>query len=247
MAVSIAHSDGSTVSGNICTANYFYGIEIPDSANVTVTGNTIDGTSIAGAYGIMLDGVGKSSHNTSISGNTIIRCPTGISVQSGEGTSITGNTIFNGRIGINVVMPNVTITGNVIDCNNIASPVGVFATSGDLVVVGNRFRRMTGGLAMELYVPSGTVDRVLFVDNICDQLMSKTGAGTLGPFVTFAFRRVDVIVDVNSNVRQMVGDNTPEGAATAGVGSTFVRRNGGAATTFYVKESGTGNTGWVAK
>ena len=34
---------------------------------------------------------------------------------------------------------------------------------------------------------------------------------------------------------------------TARVGSTFSRTDGGAGTSFYVKESGTGNTGWVPK
>lgn len=43
------------------------------------------------------------------------------------------------------------------------------------------------------------------------------------------------------------GAGSPEGAVTANVGSLFLRNNGGAGTTFYVKESGTGNTGWVAK
>lgn len=43
------------------------------------------------------------------------------------------------------------------------------------------------------------------------------------------------------------GAGTPEGKITAGVGATYLRSDGGAATTFYVKESGTGNTGWVAK
>lgn len=41
--------------------------------------------------------------------------------------------------------------------------------------------------------------------------------------------------------------NSPEGAVTASVGSLYTRTNGGANTTLYVKESGTGNTGWVAK
>ena len=44
-----------------------------------------------------------------------------------------------------------------------------------------------------------------------------------------------------------VGSGTPEAAVTAVIGSTFHRTDGGAATSFYVKESGTGNTGWVAK
>lgn len=43
------------------------------------------------------------------------------------------------------------------------------------------------------------------------------------------------------------GSGTPEAAVTAGIGSTFHRSDGGAITSFYVKESGTGNTGWVAK
>lgn len=43
------------------------------------------------------------------------------------------------------------------------------------------------------------------------------------------------------------GTGTPEGAVTAPVGSLFTRTDGGAGTTFYVKESGSGNTGWVAK
>lgn len=43
------------------------------------------------------------------------------------------------------------------------------------------------------------------------------------------------------------GTGSPEGVVTAVVGSTFRRTDGGAGTSFYVKESGTGNTGWVAK
>jgi hypothetical protein len=43
------------------------------------------------------------------------------------------------------------------------------------------------------------------------------------------------------------GAGSPEGAVTAPVGSTYRRTDGGAATSFYVKESGSGNTGWVGK
>jgi hypothetical protein len=45
----------------------------------------------------------------------------------------------------------------------------------------------------------------------------------------------------------LVGTGSPEGAVTASVGSTFSRTDGGAGTSFYVKESGSGNTGWIAK
>ena len=44
------------------------------------------------------------------------------------------------------------------------------------------------------------------------------------------------------------GAGDPNGVVSAGVGSTYRRLDGGAGTTFYVKESGgSGSTGWVAK
>ena len=46
---------------------------------------------------------------------------------------------------------------------------------------------------------------------------------------------------------QRFGSGTPEAAVTAPVGAVYHRTDGGAGTSFYVKESGTGNTGWVAK
>lgn len=43
------------------------------------------------------------------------------------------------------------------------------------------------------------------------------------------------------------GTGSPESVKTAPVGSLYTRTDGGASTTLYVKESGSGNTGWVAK
>ena len=43
------------------------------------------------------------------------------------------------------------------------------------------------------------------------------------------------------------GAGSPEGVITAAVGSMYTRTDGGAGTSLYVKESGSGNTGWVAK
>jgi hypothetical protein len=43
------------------------------------------------------------------------------------------------------------------------------------------------------------------------------------------------------------GEGSPEGVLAAGIGSLALRSDGGAGTSFYVKESGTGNTGWVSK
>lgn len=43
------------------------------------------------------------------------------------------------------------------------------------------------------------------------------------------------------------GNGSPEGVLTRPVGSLYLRKDGGTNTTLYVKQSGTGNTGWVAK
>ena len=43
------------------------------------------------------------------------------------------------------------------------------------------------------------------------------------------------------------GTGTPEGAVVAPVGCIYLRLDGGAVTTLYVKTSGVGNTGWTAK
>jgi hypothetical protein len=47
------------------------------------------------------------------------------------------------------------------------------------------------------------------------------------------------------NVQSGTGD--PEGVVTANVGALFLRSDGGASTTLWVKESGSGSTGWVGK
>lgn len=58
--------------------------------------------------------------------------------------------------------------------------------------------------------------------------------------------RQDVLVrQLQAALRRGEGD--PEGSVVAPVGTLFLRTDGGAATTLYVKESGANATGWVAK
>lgn len=51
-------------------------------------------------------------------------------------------------------------------------------------------------------------------------------------------------INLNGDVTWSSGAGSPEGAVTANRGSLYSRTDGGAGTTLYVKESGTGNTGW---
>jgi hypothetical protein len=54
-------------------------------------------------------------------------------------------------------------------------------------------------------------------------------------------------VTVGTGARIFAGTSTPEAAVTAPIGSLFLRTDGGAVTTLYIKESGVAATGWVAK
>jgi hypothetical protein len=51
----------------------------------------------------------------------------------------------------------------------------------------------------------------------------------------------------NTTAQILSGNGSPQGVVVAPVGSMYLRRDGGANTTLYVKESGTGSTGWAPK
>lgn len=68
---------------------------------------------------------------------------------------------------------------------------------------------------------------------------SSTGTSTNGIADATSFRQGA------SGPTWTSGSGTPEGVVTAPVGSTYSRTNGGANTALYIKETGSGNTGWV--
>jgi len=84
---------------------------------------------------------------------------------------------------------------------------------------------------MELYKISPT-------EVLCKQLVNPYSLNTSTGITTFYSK---------SNVLWTSGSGSPEGVVTAGVGSLYSNTTGGAGTTLYVKQSGSGNTGWVAK
>lgn len=54
-------------------------------------------------------------------------------------------------------------------------------------------------------------------------------------------------INLPGDVTWTTGAGSPNGVVTAPPGSLYSNTSGGASTTLYVKESGAGNTGWVAK
>lgn len=79
---------------------------------------------------------------------------------------------------------------------------------------------------------------------------TSTGNRIVGNVTTMygAYPDVPILIGGSDGPGAIYSCNgTPESAITANIGSAAFRRDGGANTTLYVKESGSGNTGWVAK
>tara|TARA_R110002126_G_C10467511_1_gene500787 strand:- start:263 stop:907 length:645 start_codon:yes stop_codon:yes gene_type:complete len=95
--------------------------------------------------------------------------------------------------------------------------------------------------------PSGTADNIANLSQVMTILQADNNIkANVGNF-TFGTAGKGIVFEGDGSVIWRTGANSPEGVVTAPVGSLFTRTNGGANTTLYVKESGAGNTGWVAK
>lgn len=91
-----------------------------------------------------------------------------------------------------------------------------------------RLKQLTAGATGALLDAVDSTDTARFS-------VSATGAATATRFC------------YSATVCDYAGSGTPAGAIAAAIGSTYRRTDGGTGTTFYVKESGTDASGWVAK
>lgn len=118
--------------------------------------------------------------------------------------------------------------------NNVTNKAGLFTASGGQVNIalettdGNSYLAATSGNVSIGVASAGTQSAKLHVSG---DVLATSGfrcGSSSGPTITS-------------------GTGSPESAVTAPVGSLFLRTDGGAGTSLYVKESGAGNTGWVGK
>lgn len=164
--------------------------------------------------------VSGSSRNINVEGNTAMN-------MAGRFFHMTGATDA-------ALRENISITNNVlIDCSAavfIAADSGAsktFKVSGNTLAKGDANLEPSTGEAIRSTITGGGVR---ISDNlISDEIIAKVPYAGSGGLV-----RADI-------------NGSPEGVVTAGVGSEVTRKDGGAGTSSYRKESGTGNTGWVAK
>ena len=144
---------------------------------------------------------------------------------------------------------------------NISAVTGEFGTGGNRNVYSNNTIR-SGGLPHHRYglliggFPSPTAQDNLLEGNIAtgyataDIKLISINAGNQTRTRLRNNTYATIAVDANVTAMdygELVGTGSPEGVVTASIGTVYRRLDGGASTCLYVKESGTSNTGWIAK
>ena len=135
--------------------------------------------------------------------------------------------------GILISSVNVSRYTNVINTTSNTLDNSVFASGINGISYTNFNSGTTGkvsGLLPATVINSGSFRHILN----CGSVSTTLGISADGGYT-------------NNGVSYFAASGSPEGSVTASVGSLYSRKDGGAGTSLYVKESGTGNTGWVAK
>ena len=263
--------ENSVISNNQfldITGSVAYGIE-PSGKNTVVSNNLVTGAII----GVSVTG-SIIYDNLSITGNNITASQKGVYFQISAGYTaqnciissnyiyggshciyLTGNTV-NTQISSNVLVgPSPTfVSGRGIYLDTPPASAFVFVCNNTIANVQRPYA---------IYSASVTTFNKLFAisNNLCaagvntnSSRWNAEGSAAIGTEVisTNNINPATIgaqynVIDQSTNLLTMYGSGSPEGAITAGVGSLYLNKSGGASTTLYIKESGTGNTGWVAK
>ena len=155
------------------------------------------------------------------------------------------------------LVDNLTVVGNVIkDIKNVV--LYSYGNIKRIIATGNTFERLfetsTGSTTTYLFNCRNYSDLTFAHNTISSDTgliaatqfyLANGSAGSNGN--EFLFSNDSSFTLSSEKPTWTTGSGTPEGAVTAVVGSMYTRTDGGAGTSFYIKESGTSNTGWVAK
>lgn len=203
---------------------------------VQVTGAGFNGICAGGGSTTIVEARGFVFSNNRISG-----C-----VASG----ISLDTTKTGAAGVTVPC-EATVSGNISTDNTIH---GIYLHNARYVTVSDNLCRRNGNGGISL----DSLQLSISNNNLTNNAYGLKFLGNTGTYGSHSMGRNTVADNTTSNyyfdavgalntALDLVGSGSPETVMTAPVGSRFMRLDGGANTTFYVKESGSGNTGWVAK
>lgn len=171
------------------------------------------------------------------------------------GTTSTGWSTSGTGLGLNSASG---FTGNLIDLQVNGSRKFYLDAFGNIGSTGTGF--LDGGL---IFGTAGSRSRItnssdgvfVLLDNAGTNFGRLQFGGTTSSFP--ALKRSSATIQARladdsdfaavQSLYQRFGSGSPESVVTAPVGAIYHRTDGGANTSLYVKESGSGNTGWIAK
>jgi len=240
-----------SVSGNTLVNNH-NGIWVDDSANVAILGNTIrNDTPNALFKGVRITWQGFTEGPSAVTTDIIV----------------SGNVLSNCRVIAepfstpvgSPTLGSVLIADNSVRLDGITAPYGLLVTTPESVIV--RGNRISGAATSSIKIAARTNTLIVVSGNITSRTATEksngleiSGAGAFRPVVTDnQFINDPATLPASSSgvigisTRIFSGAGSPEGKISAPVGSLYTRVDGGRTTAFYVKESGTGATGWIAK
>ena len=173
---------------------------------------------------------------------------------AGVDLAVTALTFPSGVTGIAGAFSNGSNSDDIIVGFDNLTPVFRVTNNGGIVAEGlaantsTSYDFATAGKGNFRILANGNTDVQIGSTNNVPVLVktNATLAATVGTDQSWAFAN-QIRVGGTAGPLWRSGTGSPEGVVTAPVGSLYTRTDGGAGTTLYVKESGAGNTGWIAK
>lgn len=227
-----------------------------------VSGNVIEITNsdVAGVMAIRLVADSSTVSDNIISSN-VIRAPgrlySGVIHVQGSASLVSdGNTICDNTISITGLRGDATygifagyLSDTRIDNNYIRVEFDATAPIKTLfaILVSECVRACVSSNAVVCSSSYGANTQVWCVSELNSGLDSQVSQNRFSVNTAKASVIPLSLLPGSGTILDHLGSGSPEGAVNAAVGSLWRRTDGGASTTFYVKESGTGSTGWVAK
>lgn len=236
--------DGCTIRASSVRDIETAGVSLNKTINCSVEAHIDMQANAGNGDGLLIAGFNtKCSYNVSL--KNIATTGRAINSRSDDQTvwikeyDDTGNTLINLEAGTNrnwFFLQNITTSSTTTDPRaKITDSSGT--TDNEFISI----RDLFGGNL------SGTSNSIYFSLNGLNRTTHSVRFDTAHQF-TIRGNAVDMFNMLSLTALKIhSGTGTPEGALAANPGSLFLRTDGGAGATLYVKETGTGNTGWAAK
>ena len=151
---------------------------------------------------------------------------------------------FNG----NYIQPNTTTTKSALYIGDNQAGTSFTGSIKSLLFDGNILDNFASGMIKD----NSTADPIVKYIHIGTNRMAGFDAAVVYPLTS----GIEILSggfseyggsDYTTHYRILRGTGTPEAVISANIGTLFLRIDGSTGTSMYIKESGTGNTGWVAK